>query len=153
MYIVYLGILMWMRRMYIVWLVSMHVCMYIQIYWCEWEECILYGWYLCIHVCLSRYIDANEKNVYCMAGIHVSMYVYIGILFEWEECILYGRYLCIHVCISRYIDVNEKNVYGMAGLHVACRFNIVSAVSDMLRRVHDPSFNNLSIQNVKIIKP
>ena len=47
-------------------------------------------------------------------------------------------YRCLIVSsesISRYIDVNEKNVYGMAGLHVACRFNVVSAVSDILRNI------------------
>ena len=36
--------------------------------------------YSCIHVCISRYIDVNEKNVYVMAGIDVTMYVYLYIL-------------------------------------------------------------------------
>ena len=36
--------------------------------------------YSCIHVCISRYFDVNEKNVYVMAGIDVTMYVYLYIL-------------------------------------------------------------------------
>ena len=71
------------------------------------------------------------------------------LLMQMIRSILNGSY----PCISRYIDVNEKNVYGMAGLHVACRFNIVSAVSDILRSVHNPAFNNLPIQNENINKP